>query len=64
MDKIVGKDEELVSIENCQLLGYMQFQDITRLFSQVAAPQEVVMDAMLIKHLCTQQVEQMSANIA
>ena len=38
-----------------------------RLFSQVAAPQEAMMDAMLIKHLsrlCRQQAEQMSANIA
>ena len=38
-----------------------------RLFSQVAAPQEAVMGAMLIKHLsrlCRQQAEPMSANIA
>ena len=59
------KDEELASMENHQLFGYMQ--DNERLFSQVAAPQEAVMDAMLIKHLsrlCRQQAEQMSANIA
>ena len=65
MDEIAGKDEELASMENHQLFGYMQ--DNERLFSQVAAPQEAVMDAMLIKHLsrlCRQQAEQMSANIA
>ena len=52
-------------MENHQLFGYMQ--DNERLFSQVAAPQEAVMDAILIKHmsrLCRQQAEQMSANIA
>ena len=49
MDEIAGKDEELASMENHQLFGYMQ--DNERLFSQVAAPQEAVMDAMLIKHL-------------
>ena len=38
--------------------------ETNRLFSQVSAPQEAVMDAMLIKHLCMQQAEQMSANIA
>ena len=58
------KDKELASIDNHQLFGYMQ--DNERLFSQVAAPQEAVMDAILIKHLsrlCRQQAEQMSANI-
>ena len=42
-------------------------QDNEKLFSQVAAPQEAVMDAMLIKHLsrlCRQQAEQMSANMS
>ena len=54
----------LASLENHQLLGYMQLKDNTRFFSQVAVPQEAVMDAMLIKHLCMQQAEQMSATIA
>eukprot|EP00092_Neocalanus_flemingeri_P035335 GFUD01038445.1.p1 GENE.GFUD01038445.1~~GFUD01038445.1.p1 ORF type:complete len:321 (+),score=123.61 GFUD01038445.1:42-965(+) len=65
MDEIAGKEEELVNIENHQLLGYMQHNE--ELFTQVAAPQEAVMDALLIKHLsrlCRQQAEQMSANIA
>ena len=37
------------------------------LFTKVAAPQEAVMDALVIKHLsrlCSQQADQMSANIA
>jgi len=65
MDEIAGKEEELVSIENHQLLGYMQHNE--ELFTKVAAPQEAVMDALVIKHLsrlCRQQAEQMSANIA
>jgi len=65
MDEIAGKEEELVSIENHQLLGYMQHN--AELFSNVSAPQEAVMDAQVIKHLsrlCRQQAEQMSANIS
>ena len=60
--RALEKDKELASIDNHQLFGYMQ--DNERLFSQVAAPQEAVMAAMLIKRLCRQQAEQMSANIA
>ena len=63
--RALEKDKELASIDNHQLFGYVQ--DNERLFSQVAAPQEAVMGAMLIKHLsrlCRQQAEQMSANIA
>jgi len=59
------KEEELVNIENEHLLGYMHHND--ELFSQVATPQEAVMDAMLLKNLsrmCRQQAEQMTANIA
>ena len=59
------KDKELASIDNHQLFGYMQ--DNERLFSQVAAPQEALMGAMLIKHLSRlyrQKAEQISANIA
>ena len=65
MDEIAGKEEELVSIENHQLLEYMQHNE--ELFTKVAAPQEAVMDALVINHLsrlCRQQSEQMSANIA
>ena len=45
------KDEELASMENHQLFGYMQ--DIERLFSQVAALQEAD-----LSRLCRQQAEQ------
>jgi len=65
LDEVAGKEEELGKIENDQLLGYMKHNE--ELFSQVAAPQEAVMDAVLIKNLsrlCRQQAEQMSANIA
>jgi len=65
MDEVAGKEEELGNIENDQLLGYMKHNE--QLFAQVAAPQEAVMDAVLIKNLsrlCRQQAEQMSANIA
>jgi len=65
MDEIAGKEEDLVNIENHQLLGYMQHNE--ELFAKVAAPQEAVMDALVIKQLsrlCRQQAEQMSANIA
>jgi len=65
MDEVAGKEEELGNIENHQLLGYLQNNE--ELFSKVAAPQEAVMDALLIKNLsrlCRQQAEQMSANIA
>jgi len=65
MDEVAGKEEELADIENHQLLDYMQHNE--KLFEQVAAPQEAVMDAVLIKNLsrlCRQQAEQMSANIA
>ena len=65
MDEVAGKEEELGNIENEQLLGYMKHNE--ELFAQVAAPQEAVMDAVLIKNLsrlCRQQAEQMSSNIA
>ena len=65
MDDIAGKEEELVNIEDNQLLGYMMQNE--ELFSKVSAPQEAVMDAMVIKQIsrmCRQKAEQMSANIA
>ena len=36
MDKIAGKEEDLVSIENYQLLEYMEHNE--QLFTKVAAP--------------------------
>ena len=65
MDKIVGKEENLVSIENYQLLGVHGAQRVA--LHQGCSSQEAVMDALVIKHLsrlCRQQVEQMSDNIA
>ena len=65
MDKIAGKEENLVSIENYQLLGVHGAQRVA--LHQGCSSQEAVMDALVIKHLsrlCRQQVEQMSDNIA
>jgi len=65
MDEIAYNEESLVNIENHELLNHMESNQV--LFTNVAAPQEAVMDAQLLKHLsrlCRQQAEQMSANIA
>jgi len=66
MDNIAGKEEDLGNLEQgAQLLGLMRENE--QLFDQVAAPQEAVMDAQVLKQLsrlCRRQAEQMSANIA
>lgn len=66
MDNIAGEEEDLGSLEQGgQLLGFMEENE--QLFEQVAAPQEAVMDARVLKQLsrlCRKQAEQMSSNIA
>jgi len=66
LDTIAREEDDLVNIE----AGAGQLTDLMRdnknLYTQVEAPQEAVMDAMVIRHLsrlCRQQAEQLSANI-
>ena len=67
MEKVAKKEDNLVSQEdqeNTELLDCMREGDA--LFGQVNAPQELGMDANVVKNLsriCKQQVHQMSANI-
>jgi len=66
LDTIAREEDDLVNIE----AGAGQLTELMRdnenLYTQVEAPQEAVMDAMVIRHLsrlCRQQAEQLSANI-
>lgn len=64
MDKLAVDEEQLVSIDNHHLIGYME--ENQELFGKVCAPQEAVLDAKVIRHIsriCRQQAEGMSANI-
>merc|ERR1719322_673531 len=66
LDDIAADEDQLVNNEVAEnkLLQYLQNND--ELFKDVDAPQEAVMDAVVIKNLsrlCRQQAEQMSTNI-
>jgi len=67
LDDIAADEDNLVNTdenEGNKLLQYLQNND--ELFKDVDAPQEAVMDAVVIKNLsrlCRQQAEQMSTNI-
>ena len=64
METIAKNEESLVSQDNTELLDCMK--EGAQLFGQVNAPQELGMDASVVKNLsriCKQQVHQMSANI-
>ena len=64
LDTIAKKEEKLVSQDNTELLDCLK--EGAELFGQVNAPQELGMDALVVKNLsriCKQQVNQMSANI-
>lgn len=64
METIAKNEESLVSQDNTDLLDCMK--EGAELFGQVNAPQELGMDACVVKNLsriCKQQVHQMSANV-
>ena len=64
MDTIAKNEDSLVSQDNTDLLDCLK--EGAQLFGQVNAPQELGMDANVVKNLsriCKQQVHQMSANI-
>ena len=64
MDTIAKNEDSLVSQDNTDLLDCMKKG--AELFGQVTAPQELGMDANVVKKLsriCKQQAHQMSANI-
>ena len=64
METIAKNEESLVSQDNTELLDCMK--EGAQLFGQVTAPQELGMDANVVKKLsriCRQQAHQMSANI-
>ena len=64
LDTIAKKEEILVSQDNTELMDCLK--EGAELFGQVNAPQELGMDALVVKNLsriCKQQVQQMSANI-
>lgn len=64
LDNIAGNEEDCGDLKSPSLLGYMTANE--QLFEKVAAPQEAVMDARVIKQLsrlCRTQAEQMSSNI-
>ena len=64
MDTIAKNEESLASQDNTELLDCMK--EGAQLFGQVTAPQELGMDANVVKKLsriCRQQAHQMSANI-
>lgn len=66
MDQIADKEEDIVDVngENNQLLQFLQNNE--ELYDKVNAPQEAVMDAVVVKQLsklCKKQAENMSTNI-
>ena len=64
MDTIAKNEDSLASQDNTDLLDCLK--EGAQLFGQVNAPQELGMDANVVKNLsriCKQQVHQMSANI-
>ena len=64
LDTIAKKEEILVSQDNTELMDCLK--EGAELYVQVNAPQELGMDALVVKNLsriCKQQVQQMSANI-
>ena len=64
MDTIAKNEDSLLSQDNTDLLDCLK--EGAQLFSQVNAPQELGMDANVVKNLsriCKKQVHQMSANI-
>ncbi len=63
MDQIADKEEDIVDVngENNQLLQFLQNNE--ELYDKVNAPQEAVMDAVVVKQLsklCKKQAENMS----
>jgi len=66
MDQIADKEEDIVDVngENNHLLQFLQNNE--ELYDKVDAPQEAVMDAVVVKQLsklCKKQAENMSTNI-
>ncbi len=64
MDQIADNEEDIVDAVNGETNHLLQFlQNNEELYKEVDAPQEAVMDAVVVKHLsrlCKKQAENMS----